>query len=228
MGKHAATHPNTTWIRPNYVNSVGFCGRCRLLRTWSWLTCCTTAEKCGHEYQTRDHLFKWCKRWKREQKELWKGVEKELKRKKVQVLMSLAFANKKCTDTVGFSFLQMSAELAEWWRGRTQITRSWWWGCKSWCFLADFVCFGEEGSQLCFCFLVLQEKRGENMLCIRHGRKRRNAIWLQTNKLRKNAHTWMPTGEAYGVNSERSEVTATRSWMRVKPQHQIQMRISIC
>jgi len=19
---------------------------------------------CGHEYQTRDHLFKWCKRWK--------------------------------------------------------------------------------------------------------------------------------------------------------------------
>jgi len=26
---------------------------------------------CGHEYQTRDHLFKWCKRWKREQKRLW-------------------------------------------------------------------------------------------------------------------------------------------------------------
>jgi len=26
---------------------------------------------CGHEYQTRDHLFKWCKRWKREQKQLW-------------------------------------------------------------------------------------------------------------------------------------------------------------
>jgi len=25
---------------------------------------------CGHEYQTRDHLFKWCKRWKREQKRL--------------------------------------------------------------------------------------------------------------------------------------------------------------
>jgi hypothetical protein len=95
-------------------------------------------------------------------------------------------------------------------------------GCKSWCFLADFVCFGEEGSQLCFCFLVLQEKRGENMLGIRHGRKRRNAIWLQTNKLRKNAHTWMPTGEAYSVNSERSEVTATRSWVRIKPQHQIQ------
>jgi hypothetical protein len=22
---------------------------------------------CGHEYQTRDHLFKWCKRWKQEQ-----------------------------------------------------------------------------------------------------------------------------------------------------------------
>ena len=26
---------------------------------------------CGHEYQTRDHLFKWCKRWKQEQKQLW-------------------------------------------------------------------------------------------------------------------------------------------------------------
>jgi len=25
---------------------------------------------CGHEYQTRDHLYKWCKRWKREQKRL--------------------------------------------------------------------------------------------------------------------------------------------------------------
>jgi hypothetical protein len=26
---------------------------------------------CGHEYQTRDHLFKWCKRWKRDQKRHW-------------------------------------------------------------------------------------------------------------------------------------------------------------
>jgi len=26
---------------------------------------------CGHKYQTRDHIFKWCKRWKREQKRLW-------------------------------------------------------------------------------------------------------------------------------------------------------------
>ena len=26
---------------------------------------------CRHRYQTRDHLFKWCKRWKQEQKRLW-------------------------------------------------------------------------------------------------------------------------------------------------------------
>jgi len=48
---------------------------------------------CGHEYQTREHLFKWCKRWKREQKRLWvdgqegeegyEGVQKVLKKPKI-------------------------------------------------------------------------------------------------------------------------------------------------
>jgi len=60
---------------------------------------------CGHEYQTRDHLFKWCKRSKREQKWLWvdrqegedgyEGVEKVLKTPKISFPMSLVFARKK-------------------------------------------------------------------------------------------------------------------------------------
>jgi len=61
---------------------------------------------CGHEYQTRDHLFKWCKRWKREQKRLWvdgqegedgyEGVEKVLKKPKISLPMSFVFAEEKC------------------------------------------------------------------------------------------------------------------------------------
>ena len=62
---------------------------------------------CGHEYQTRDHLFKWCKRWKPEQKRLWvdgqegedgyEGVEKVMKKPKISLPMSLVFAEEKCT-----------------------------------------------------------------------------------------------------------------------------------
>jgi len=61
---------------------------------------------CGHQYQTRDHLFKWCKRWKRKQKRLWvdgqegedgyEGVEKVLKKPKISLPMSLVFAEEKC------------------------------------------------------------------------------------------------------------------------------------
>jgi len=60
---------------------------------------------CGHEYQTRDHLFKWCKRWKREQKRLcvdgqegedgYEGVEKVMKKPKISLPMSLVFAEEK-------------------------------------------------------------------------------------------------------------------------------------
>jgi len=63
---------------------------------------------CWHDYQTRDHLFKWCKRWKREQKRLcldgqegeegYKGVEKVLKRPKISLPMSLVFAEEKCSQ----------------------------------------------------------------------------------------------------------------------------------
>jgi len=62
---------------------------------------------CGHEYQTRDHLFKWCKRWKREQKQLWvdgqegedgyEGVEKVMKKPKISLPMSLVFVEEKCS-----------------------------------------------------------------------------------------------------------------------------------
>jgi len=60
---------------------------------------------CGHEYQTKDHLFKWCKRWKREQKRLWvdgqegekgyEGVEKVMKKPKIGLPMSLVFEEEK-------------------------------------------------------------------------------------------------------------------------------------
>jgi len=90
---------------------------------------------CGHEYQTRDHLFQWCKRWKREQKRLWtdrqegedgyEGIEKVMKKLMVGLPISLVFAEGKCS--------RASAELAEWQRRRkTQITRSRvMGGCKS-------------------------------------------------------------------------------------------------
>jgi len=65
---------------------------------------------CGHEYQTRDHLFKWCKRWKQEQKRLWVdgqeggngyvGVEKVFKKSKISLPMSLIFAEEKCSQVL--------------------------------------------------------------------------------------------------------------------------------
>jgi len=65
---------------------------------------------CGHEYQTRDHLFKWCKRWKREQKRLWvdgqegedryDGIEKVMKKPKISLLMSLVFAEEKYSQAL--------------------------------------------------------------------------------------------------------------------------------
>jgi len=57
---------------------------------------------CGHEYQTRDDLFKWCKRWKQEQKRLWvdgqegeegyECVQKVMKKPKISLPMTLVFA----------------------------------------------------------------------------------------------------------------------------------------
>jgi hypothetical protein len=62
---------------------------------------------CGYDFQMRDHLFKWCKRWKREQKQLWvdgqkqeegyEGIEKVMKQRKVRLPMSLVFAEEQCT-----------------------------------------------------------------------------------------------------------------------------------
>jgi hypothetical protein len=61
---------------------------------------------CGHEYQTRDHLFKWCKRWKQEQKRLWddgqegedgyESVTMVMKKPKISLPMSFVFAEEKC------------------------------------------------------------------------------------------------------------------------------------
>jgi hypothetical protein len=62
---------------------------------------------CGHKYQTRDHLFIWCKTWKQEQKRLWddrqegedgyESVTKVMKKPKISFPMSLVFAEEKCS-----------------------------------------------------------------------------------------------------------------------------------
>jgi hypothetical protein len=47
---------------------------------------------CGHKRQTRDHLFKWCKKWKRQQDDLWKKLRKKCKWKvRMKVPMSQVF-----------------------------------------------------------------------------------------------------------------------------------------
>ena len=89
-------------------------------------------------------MFKWCKRWKQEQKRLWidgqegegryEGVEKVMKKPKISLPMSLVFTEENVHRHCWiFLITRMSAELAEWWRRwRTQITRSQvMGGCKS-------------------------------------------------------------------------------------------------
>jgi copper chaperone CopZ len=58
----------------------------------------------------REHLFKWCKRLKREQKRLWvdgqegedgyNGVEKVLKKPKISQPMCLVVAEEKCSPAL--------------------------------------------------------------------------------------------------------------------------------
>jgi len=65
---------------------------------------------CGHEYQTRDHLVKWCKRWKQEQKRLsvdgqegedgYEGIEKVFKKPKISLPMCFVFAEEKCLQAL--------------------------------------------------------------------------------------------------------------------------------
>jgi hypothetical protein len=53
------------------------------------LECCS----CQHKRQMRDHLFKWCKQWKRQQDVLWKKLKKKCKRTegRLKVPMSQVF-----------------------------------------------------------------------------------------------------------------------------------------
>jgi len=65
---------------------------------------------CGHEYQMRDNLFKWCKRWKQQQKRLWidwqegeeghKGIKMVFKKPKISLRISLVFAEEKCSQAL--------------------------------------------------------------------------------------------------------------------------------
>jgi hypothetical protein len=47
---------------------------------------------CGHKWQTRDHLFKWYNKWKRQQNNLWKKLRKKCKwKERRKVPMSQVF-----------------------------------------------------------------------------------------------------------------------------------------
>ena len=47
---------------------------------------------CGHKKQTRDHLFKWCKKWKQQQNDLWKKLGKKCKwKERMKIPMSQVF-----------------------------------------------------------------------------------------------------------------------------------------
>jgi hypothetical protein len=70
---------------------------------------------CWHEYQTGDHLFKWCERWKQEQKDFRKKVEKEMMQKKIQIPMSLVFM-KECMQAL-LDFLCSTNVGSQWTRG---------------------------------------------------------------------------------------------------------------
>jgi len=148
---------------------------------------------CGHEYQTRDHLFKWCKRWKREQKRLWvdgqegedgyEGVEKVLNKPKIVLLMSLVFAEDKCskapmdflscTDVGRISGVVEEAENSDHEEssdGGVQKFDVVFWR------IFFFFCLGDDDSRLCICFFMLRKKRGGNMYGTCHGCQRPNAI----------------------------------------------------
>ena len=162
----------------NYLRRIG---KRRDMKCW-W---------CGHKYQTRDHLFRWCKRWKREQKRLWDdgqegedgyvGVTKVMKKPKITLPMSLVFAEEKCSRAL-LDFLyhidvgrisgvveEVDSDHEESSDGGVLKLMLFLWGGFS------FV-VGEEDSRLCFCFFMLRKKRGGNMYGISHGRQRPNAI----------------------------------------------------
>jgi len=116
-------------------------------------------------------LFKWCKRWKQEQKRLWvdgqegddgyEGVEKVLKKPKISLSMSLVFAEEKCSQALIDLLFHTDV-------GRIS-------GVVEEAVFFFFVS-GEEDSRLCFCFFMLRKKRGGNVYGICHGRQRPNAI----------------------------------------------------
>ncbi|KAF8242801.1 hypothetical protein K440DRAFT_615424 [Wilcoxina mikolae CBS 423.85] len=66
----------------------------------------TTQSRCGHGHQTRDHLFKWCKKWKQQQEVFWEEVFWEEVKKKTgwqrrrEVPMSAVFDSEKCIQAV--------------------------------------------------------------------------------------------------------------------------------
>jgi hypothetical protein len=56
---------------------------------------------CGHKRQTRDHLFKWCKKWKRQQDDLWKKLRKKCKwKERMRVPMSRVFDTDEAVKSV--------------------------------------------------------------------------------------------------------------------------------
>jgi hypothetical protein len=57
---------------------------------------------CQHKRQTRDHLFKWCKKWKRQQDVLWEMLKVKCKWKegRTKVPMSQVFDTDEAVEPV--------------------------------------------------------------------------------------------------------------------------------
>jgi hypothetical protein len=133
----------------------------------------------------RDHLFKWCKRWKREQKWLWvdwqegengyEGVEKVLKKPKISLPMSHVVAEEKCMQVLldflsGTDVGRISGVVEEAENSDHEESSDGGDVNSSVLFFAGFFCYGRRGLATVFLFLMLRKKWGGNMYGICHGR----------------------------------------------------------
>jgi len=77
-------------------------GHCRMGQYLHWTKVRPTAQYwwCRCPTQTRDHLLKWCPRWKEQQKTLWREVYKETGRGKWRWRAQELFADQRCSQAL--------------------------------------------------------------------------------------------------------------------------------
>jgi ribonuclease HI len=77
-------------------------GHCRTGQYLKWTKNADSAECgwCRYRTQTREHLFKNCERWKRQQKILWAEVRKKTQKGKDRVKIRDLFADERCTGAI--------------------------------------------------------------------------------------------------------------------------------